>query len=95
MIQVILQRGEAVVKLDNCQQRELTQSLVYYMNFLRASIYNERDRESKQALRNRLQVATKLYFLFEQDTIRIKTGLDFHRNWRKKSEEILASKLQF
>lgn len=92
---IYLDREGDPVKLSKIMRRELTQSLVYYIVNLKSQIYNEQDRAKKQALRERLFVANKLYYLFEQPSVRVKTNLEFHRNWERFSNELLKSKLQF
>ena len=83
------------MKLSKAMQVELTQALVYYTNFLKEEIYKETDILRKQQLRERLFVVTKLYFIFEQDSIRVRVNMEFYRNWKRKSEKMLASKLKF
>ena len=94
MLYVDLER-EGKVRLTKIMQTELTQSLCYYIVNLKSQIYNEQDRAKKQALRERLFVVTKLYYLFEQPSVRVKTNLEFHRNWERFSNKLLESKLQF
>ena len=86
---------EDPVRLSKPMQTELTQSLAYYTNYLKEEIYAETNMERKQQLRERLFVVTKLYFIFEQDSIRVRVNMEFYRNWKRKSEKILASKLKF
>ena len=92
---IYLERREYPVKLNKSMQVELTQALAYYSNFLKNEIYAETDRERKQQLRERLFTANKLYFLFEQDSVRVRTGPEFHRNWERFSKELVTSKLNF
>ena len=91
---MILEQEGIRVKLSKPMQVELTQALAYYTNYLKDEIYAETDRERKQQLRERLFTANKLYFLFEQDSVRVRTGPEFYRNWERFSKELVTSKLK-
>ena len=95
MLYVILERQEDPVKLSKDMQRELSQAIVNYVQLLKNRIYKETDGVKRQQLRERLFTTNKLWFVFNQDTIRVRTGAEFHKNWEKFSRELLESKLEF
>ena len=95
MLYVDLDRGEDKVKLTSDMQKELSTGLAYYSNFLKAEIYKETDPVRTKQLRERLFTTTKLYYIFEQETIRVRTGSEFFHNWEKISREMVANKLKF
>jgi len=82
------------MKLSKNQTREITQSLVFYSNFLKASIWNETDRTRKKQLQERLFIANKLYFLFEHG-VKITPKFGFNSDWKRFSEKIVSDKLLF
>ena len=82
------------MKLSKEQTRELTTAITYYINFLKASIWNEDDRTRKKQLQERLFIANKLYFLFEHG-VRITPKFGFNQDWKRFSEKILNEKLLF
>ena len=90
-----LEREEGKVKLSRELQRELTQAVVHYSNYLKDQIYNEKDQARKQQLRERLFNTMKLYYIFEQPSVRVRTGPEFYHNWEKFSKELVKGKLQF
>lgn len=53
------------MKMEGELNREFTQALTYYINFLKTRIWNCSDKKKKDILRNRLFTANKLYYLFE------------------------------
>jgi len=95
MLYVDFEREEGKMLLSKEMQIELTTGLAYYTNYLKDEIYVEKDSLRKKQLRERLFTATKLYYVFEQETIRVRTGPEFHHNWKKFSEELTKDKLRF